>query len=292
MDELNSLPENSGEFRKEALDMGWTPPEKFRGDPDKFISARDFVDRGKNFLPILRKNNEKLQSQIGGIKSELDQTKVALADAIGALKEFKKFHEESSKMAYERARRELLGQKKVALTEGDFDRSIEIDEAIGKMDRQMEQVKVQPQQEIKKDEQKIDPIMQHWVQENADWYGVDKTKTAYANAIAVKVREDHPMAIGLEFLNLVKQEVEDRFSTPQVKEEKEDKEERTSKVDGGRQSASTGSNRGHKLTYADLPPEAKKACDRYGSQLVGPNKAFPDMDSWRKHYCSQVDGAL
>lgn len=280
--------ERDSQYRKEALDMGWIPPEKFKGDPERFVTAEEFVEKGRNFIPILRKNNEKLQSQIGGIKSELDQTKAALNDAIGALKEFKKFHEESSKMAYERARRELLQQKKEALTEGDFDRSIQIDESINKMDRQMEKAEeVKPVNKPTDQQQpQLDPVMQQWVKDNADWYGRDAKKTAYANSIAYKIREENPNAVGLEFLDLVKAEVEEVFGV------KEEVQERTSKVDGGRSATRTPTVGGHKLTYADLDPAAKKICDRYGEKLVGPNKAYPDMETWRKHYCDSIQGEV
>lgn len=280
--------DRDSQYRREALEMGWIPPEKYKGDPDRFVSAEEFVEKGRNFIPILRKNNEKLQGQIGSIKSELDQTKAALNDAIGALKEFKKFHEESSKQAYERARRELLSQKRDALTEGDFDKSIQIDETINKMDRQMEKMEATPTPKVeeKKVESPIlDPVMQQWVQENADWYGKDAAKTSYANSIAYKVREENPTAIGLEFLNLVKEEVEERFGVTE-------KQERTSKVDGGRQASRSTSLGSHKLSYADLDPAAKKICDRYGEKLVGENKAYKSMDEWRKHYCESIQGEV
>lgn len=298
-------------LKREALEMGWIPPERYKGDPEKFIEAEDFVERGKNFIPILKKNNEKLMGQMGQIKGELDQTKQALGEALDSLREFKKFHEESAKNAYARARRELLAQKSTAMREEDFDKTIQIDDAIHQMDQQMAAAtKAEEEKGKKKGKegdggQKLDPAMQQWIGENASWYGVDQARTAYANAIALKVREENPTTIGLEFLNLVKEEVEDKFGggrkgrgkkieeEEDADEEEEDGGRRVGKVDGGRQASSFGGGgkgRGGKLTYDRLTPEAKKICDRYSAQLVGPNKAYKTEDEWRKAYCASVEG--
>jgi hypothetical protein len=39
-----------------------------------------------------------------------------------------------------------------------------------------------------------------------------------------------------------------------------------------------------KRTFADLPPEAKEACDRQSKKLVGESRAFKDLASWRSYY--------
>lgn len=294
------------DMKKQALDMGWIPPERYKGDPEKFIEAEDFVERGKNFLPILKKNNEKLIGQMSEIRGELSQTKVALGDAINALNEFKRFHEESSKNAFERARQSLLLQKRDAMKEEDFDKVTQIEDTIHQMDRQMveaekkeeaEKGKRKEKREGEGGEGKIDPVMQHWMTENT-WYGADKKKTAYANAIAPALREEYPSVIGLDFLNLLRDEVEERFNGGGKKEKTVDEEDdsnsggKREKVGSGRNSTSYGEKRGKKLTYADLDGEARKVCDRYETQLVGPNKAYKTVDEWRKVYCESLEGGV
>jgi uncharacterized membrane protein YqaE (UPF0057 family) len=36
-----------------ATKMGWTPKTEFRGDPDKWRPADEFVERGENMLPFV-----------------------------------------------------------------------------------------------------------------------------------------------------------------------------------------------------------------------------------------------
>lgn len=286
------------DIKREALEMGWIPPERYRGDPEKFIEAEDFVERGRNFIPILKKNNEKMLSQLGQMRGELDQTKQALGEAINALQQFKQFHEENAKNAYARARRELLKQKGEAMKEEDFDKVVAIEDNIHQMDQQMAAAQSKPPTKEKKDEKQppaLDPVMQQWINQNADWYGVNAEKTAYANSIALKVRRENPNLIGLEFLDMVKEEVEIAFGSKRGKKKVEEEEEEevddraNGKVaSGSRQSSFNGKGKGNKLTYDKLDPEAKKICDRYEQQLVGANKAYKTPEEWRKAYCESI----
>ena len=47
-----------------ARRWGWKPKEEFRGPPDRWTSAEDFVARGENELPILRERNRNLDRQV------------------------------------------------------------------------------------------------------------------------------------------------------------------------------------------------------------------------------------
>ena len=45
---------------QEARTLGWVPAEEFKGDPNRWVDAETFVERGHTVMPILRKNNERL----------------------------------------------------------------------------------------------------------------------------------------------------------------------------------------------------------------------------------------
>jgi hypothetical protein len=79
------------EVRHEAESQGWVPKDKFRGNESDWVDADTFVKRGREILPILRKNNENL------IK-DLNATKEQLKEFRQAAEEFKQFQRE----AYER----------------------------------------------------------------------------------------------------------------------------------------------------------------------------------------------
>ena len=107
------------EVEQEALQLGWIPQDQFRGDPAKWTDAETFVTRGKEILPILRKNNEKLQGTVEHLGQEVTTLKGALATANEAMGEFRRYHEETAKRAYDSAVRDLRAQKLVALEDGD-----------------------------------------------------------------------------------------------------------------------------------------------------------------------------
>ena len=83
--------EVSHEVVKEAESQGWVPKERFRGNEADWVDAEVFVKRGREILPILRKNNENLVK-------DLQATKEQLKEFREAAEEFKKFQKE----AYER----------------------------------------------------------------------------------------------------------------------------------------------------------------------------------------------
>src|SRR3990172_12212288 len=79
------------EVEKEARQLGWTPKEEWKGNPEKWIDAKAFVERGQEIMPILRSNNKRLQQEVSELRGELGKVKellVAGQEAMEALKEF------------------------------------------------------------------------------------------------------------------------------------------------------------------------------------------------------------
>ncbi len=59
-------------IEQEAHNLGWVPLDQWRGDPEKWTDADTFVKRGKEIMPILRKNNEALQGTVGQLQAKID----------------------------------------------------------------------------------------------------------------------------------------------------------------------------------------------------------------------------
>ncbi|MDE2106523.1 MAG: hypothetical protein KGL39_55425, partial [Patescibacteria group bacterium] len=81
--------------------MGWVPQEKFRGDPEKWVDAETFVQRGEQVMPILKHNNEKLQAEIASLKGELGKVTSLFQASQEAVEELKKFNSEATRRAAE-----------------------------------------------------------------------------------------------------------------------------------------------------------------------------------------------
>ena len=59
-DNLDAADEVSPEILREAKTLGWVPKDQFRGSADDWVDASTFVERGKQVMPILNHNNERL----------------------------------------------------------------------------------------------------------------------------------------------------------------------------------------------------------------------------------------
>ena len=62
---------------QEARTLGWVPQEEFKGDPNRWVDADTFVERGHTVMPILRKNNERLETLVKQQAEELNKMKDA-----------------------------------------------------------------------------------------------------------------------------------------------------------------------------------------------------------------------
>jgi len=58
---------------EEARAQGWVGKDEFRGSDDDWVDADTFVKRGKEIMPILRKNNEKLLKELGEAKKAAEE---------------------------------------------------------------------------------------------------------------------------------------------------------------------------------------------------------------------------
>lgn len=274
----------SDDILQEALSMGFVPKEHFKGDPAKWVSPEEFVRKGKEVLPIIRKQNEKLSAEIASIRSENAQTKKLLQNAIDSLNAYHEYHKEDSKRQYERARADLIAGKKAALQDGDVDAVVRIDDAIKVLDDNQKKVDAVKPVDTNVPAQP-DPTMQadlqRWVGENADWFQKDHEKTMYAMSVANFLRQTKPHLVGYAFLEAVKQEVETKFGMTK-------RDGGVSKVEGDTKSGTSKDN--SPKTYEDLPEDAKSACDRFGERLVGKGKKFATMADWRKSYCEDYFG--
>jgi len=259
----------------EAARIGWQPLDSFKGNPERWVDAQEFLDRGKIVLPLLRKTNERLTNEVASLRQDVTRTQQLLTQAQEAMSEFRQYHEEDSKRQYERALASLKADKKTALAEQDFDTVVEIDEAIQSL---KPAVRFKEPEPLPQADPAKDPVFVQWVKDSGSWYGPDKEKTLYANASAQYLRATQPELRGREFLDAVGREVEEKFGTPA----------RSDKVEGSRGGATQSRGGGH--SYSDLPADAKQACERFAKRLVG-TKAYPTLKDWQRQYTQDYFGS-
>ena len=263
----------------EARQLGWVPLEEFRGDPEKWRDAETFLDHGKSVMPILRKNNQRLSEEVHTLREETARLQKLFQASQEAIQELQESNVENTRAAVERARKDLLASLKMAKESGDVDAEIRIAEELADLkgaQRAAGGKKPEaPPPPSPPAQPEIHPDFAGWMKDNP-WFGTDPRKTARAQAIAYELRADseNDSLEGRAFYDRVSEIMEERSTGQQVP-----------KVGGARHVPRGGANGGGR-TYADLPPEAKEACDRQARRLVGEGRAFKDIDSWRKSYAA------
>lgn len=238
---------------KEARILGWVPKEEFR-DGDHWVDAEAFVKRGKEINPILRKNNETLLKKLAEANNEIAEVK-------RVAKEFEKFQKENADKKVKVLQAELSDlkeKKKAAVTDGNGEAVVALDDAIDAIkEQQLEAKKV-----IEKVETKpvvhvpatLDPVITKWMEDNT-WFTIDEKYTRIADAIGVSINQNYPTLTGKAFFDQLDKELEE------VLPAKHKKTTRTSPVEGGTQNNRQINSSKH--SYENLPTEAKAACDRF-----------------------------
>jgi len=261
------------DYETEARSQGWVAQDEFRGNEHDWVNAETFVKRGREILPIVRKNNEKLLKELNEAKKDAQEAKLAA-------KEFQKFQQEQ----YERKARELQAQldalkqaKKEAINSGDGERAVELDDLSDALKEEIretkEQAKVKPV-EVLDTPPAPDVNLQNWLDKN-DWFGTDKRTTGIANGLAEAIRIESPHLQGQAFLDQLDKEL------AEVLPAKFGKQKKSNPMDTGN-TTSTTTNRPvkGKRTYESLPSDAKAACDRFVKQKLMTREEYIESYDW------------
>lgn len=272
MSEEQDVQVQQEKIEKEARLGGWVPKEEFR-DGDHWVDAETFVRRGKEINPILRKNNESLLKK-------LEEATAEIAEVKKVAKEFEKFQKETAdRKVTELARQidELKARKKEAISLGDGDTAVAIDDAIDSIKEEQHQTKEQAKEAIKEQKKEetsstvLDPILVSWMDANT-WFTEDKKYSSIANAIGATLSQEHPELHGKAFLDRLDEELADILPIQYQKSNGKNQ------VEGGAQRTRPSSNKKH--SYENLPAEAKAAADRFVKQGLMTKEQYVAEYDW------------
>ena len=287
----------SAEDISRAREMGWVPPEEWKGAPPKngFLDPREFVRRGEKIMPIVRAEAKKWQSEAESLKRELQAAREEHRDTVRRI-------ERMSMVALEQQRAQIeasyAAKIDMAAASGDTDAvrqaRKEEKEALAALDKRLEE----PEEEKKAREKKatetsVPADVQKWLDANP-WYESDDELKAVATARHVKLLKEKPglsLAENLEDVRkYVAKKYPEHFSVANEEEEGSEDERparRGSPVEGGAR-LSGGASRS---LYSKLPAEAKAAADRFikeqGLFLEKGETIEKDMAKARERYAAQ-----
>lgn len=210
-----------------ARRMGWVDKEEFRGPEERWVPAKDFLERGEDNPRILKERYQKLDQRY--------------AELSGSVKQMMRQMGEMHKSQHDRSVGEVKQARDAAAVEGDTD-------AYRRYDSQYEDLR---QKAPQVPEVQGDPEFESF-QSQHGWYNDDLEKTAYADQIGPVVARKHPQMSRAQILAEVGRITEQKF--PAVNERRS----RASSVEGGQGSKGKG-----KRGFADLPSEARDAIGRF-----------------------------
>lgn len=216
-----------------ARAQGWVPKEEFRGEAERWIDARSFVERGETILPIMRERNERLEKEIRGMKKSFE--------------EFSEFHRQTAEKAYQKALKEIEQRKLGAVERADTEEY---------KDAELERVELEKSKPVPKVE-KVEgpPELQEFQKSNA-WYGIDRELTDEADALGgAYIKQGIPYSKMLEKVQeTIKKLHPEKFTNI--------RRDGVSLVESV--SSETGlPKKGNSRAYENLPAEAKAQCDKW-----------------------------
>jgi len=284
-------------IEQQAKEMGWRPKDQFKGDPDKWVDAEEYVERGEHVLPIVRAERDRLRGElltrdqkVGTLQQQLDATQAIV-------KGLEKNFNESLNRQLAEQRKQLKADLKDAVEDRDTDREMEVREQLDALtDAEKEAKKKQEENKEKLNGGKpapqtstdpdLSPEFNDWKRENP-WFGgtsaEDKKRTKAVIRAAEDLRDDGDTSTGREFFEKATAAAEGTSNNSNDSPEGR----KVDKVDNGNARNNSRSSAG---TYASLPAEAKQACLEDAENFVGEGKLFKTEDEWKKYYAKTYYG--
>jgi hypothetical protein len=263
------------EAQAQAEKMGWIPPSRYKGEPERFVDADQYIERGETILPIVKEQNKRLHAQVDTLARQAQEQTAALLAAQEAIESLKEVHSVAVVKAAEEARMQLKLQLAQASENGDHLGVAELTDQLTKLNKEEAKPAPKPAPQAPAPFV-VAPELKEWQAENP-WYGSDRRKTALALGIAQDLRDKGETAVGRAFFELVGAEMKKELGIDQL--------EPASKVEGARSgSTDTRQSRASGKGFASLPKEAKDACDADAKKFVGKGKKYETQDAWRARY--------
>lgn len=276
-DEQDSLEDVSA-----ATEIGWRPKDKMR-DPDKFISAKEYLEKGQVVLPILRKRNQDLMTDIQALRQRDTEREGELKSIRAALKAVEESQDADLADRIKATKEGLEEEIAKASEEGDHKRlaklTVDLTDLVA-----AERVKAAtpPKVDSKGEDNKQPPLSPEyisWQGENEDWLGIDREKTDIAVGIGHTLAREGLK--GPAFFKELDKRLDKYFGKAAQQRGPGKVEEGGNGGDGG------GGGEDVVKGYSDLPKDARETCDRLARKMVGEGKPHKDLKTWRASYTKQ-----
>lgn len=242
-----------------AMEEGWVPKERWKGSPDAWVPASEFLKRGETIRPILQKNLESARGEVKSLQAQMEQQAQQFEERMRRMEAMSR---RATEMAKQQAWQEFEAQKERAVEMGDTESYRAISrrqaETVAKFDddsdlEQYAPPKPQPKQEG------LRPEAQEFISRNKEWWERDAGMRGFAEGVHQQLLRESPGMSLADNLAEVDRRVRETFP---AKFGLTRNRPHTPAVEGGNRGNGSVSN-GRGKAWGDLPPEAKKAADQY-----------------------------
>jgi hypothetical protein len=149
-----------------ARNMGWRPRDQFRGEPDRWLPAAEFVERGERLLPLLQERNRAADRQITDLRNQVSQQGETLNQMLASTRK-------AEQVGYRRAMQELHQQRSRAVEAGDTAAFQAVEQAMRELGPPPPEPPPPPPDRGQGQPQaNADPVIQAWVRNN-NWFTTD-----------------------------------------------------------------------------------------------------------------------
>lgn len=116
-----------GDAEARARALGWRPKEQFTGDPERWLPADQFLQRGYESPGMMRQNLHRLTDEITAVKNQNLELRQRVDESVQVVTDLTGLVRTADKRAYEKARQELLAEREKAVQTGDTDAFNKVD---------------------------------------------------------------------------------------------------------------------------------------------------------------------
>ena len=248
-----------------ARAQGWRPKEEFKGPVERWRDAETFLKASEDFMPVALERNRVMEKNLTEARAEIQGLKGELGEVKSVLTEFREFASKADQRAYDKARRELLAEREVAVSHADQAAFKDAEARLVELDKGAPKPVIAPVVEAVRQAAasvQVDPVITQWIYDNP-WVNSDPVVNAAAKAADLKFQATYPALPLADRLGMVRTEMARRF--PEFFENaSREAPSAVAPPSGGSPVRKT-----NKHSYDNLPPEARKACDKFVKKIPG-----------------------
>lgn len=256
---------------EKAKQKGWAPIENWRGNPEDWVDAKEFLGREKLYSKI-----HDLQKDIANIKNATQKDFQVIAQHFSQMRE----------VEYKRALDTLRAQRREAIQDGDLERADELEGQMDEIKEARSQANNAPNAQATAAQP--DPVFEAWKQEN-DWFEKDATLRNEAIGIAVGFANANPGISQPEVLKYVTEKIR-KFNPDKFGDQNsmENTPNQPAVESPSRRGTSGTPVRKGKITTADLTPQQRDIMNTLVKRGVLNDAAAKNKRTPEQEYLAQL----